>query len=493
MPVQRWPHSLLRFLTPSLFHFFTLDQPFTVAHDSVWYFVSVSNAKTLAPGQVEPAQPGSKRFTVWHAGTALLLALGYSGYYFCRSDLSVVLPDLIHDMARHGMSPNAAEIRLGFIASVGTIAYAFGKFFSGAIADTGGGRRSFLGGMAGSILFTIVFAMSGGFPLFTMAWIGNRLFQSQGWAALVRVSSRWFSYSTYGSVMAVVSLSFLFGDAGCRWMMSELMAHGVGWRGVFFFASGALAVLMVMCMLLLRESPEERGLPKPEVNPRNVYADEGASADSERVNIGAILRPLLTNFAFWMVCVLAFGATLLRETFNLWMPTYFVQFAGFSPSVAASRSALFPLCGGISVLLGGFLSDKLGPNGRNILVVAGMSACTVCLVLMGRIPSPAGLWAPSILVGLVGFTLLGPYSYLAGAMSLDFGGEKGSATAAGIIDGFGYMAGWLSGDTIARIAVAFGWRTAFMSLAVVALLTALVAVVLTAHQRRVPVAVTRTS
>jgi sugar phosphate permease len=448
----------------------------------------VSTARTLGPGRLDPAPSGSKRrFTAWHAGTALLLALGYSGYYFCRSDLSVVLPDLIHDMARHGMTPNAAEIRLGFIASVGTIAYAFGKFFSGAIADTGGGRRSFLGGMAGSILFTILFAMSGSFPLFTMAWIGNRLFQSQGWAALVRVSSRWFSYSTYGSVMAVVSLSFLFGDAGCRWMMSELMAHGVGWRGVFFFASGALAVLMVMCMLLLRESPEERALPKPEVNPRNVYAGEeganGGTAGDERVNIGAILKPLLTSFAFWMVCVLAFGATLLRETFNLWMPTYFVQFAGFSPSVAASRSALFPLCGGISVLVGGFLSDKLGPNGRNILVVAGMSACTVCLMLMGHIPSPAGLWAPSILVGLVGFTLLGPYSYLAGAMSLDFGGEKGSATAAGIIDGFGYMAGWISGDTVARVAVAFGWRTAFVALAGVSLVTALVAVVLAAHQR----------
>lgn len=387
------------------------------------------------------------------------------------------------------MTPNAAEIRLGFIASIGTVAYAFGKFFSGALADTGGGRRSFLGGMAGSIVFTIVFAMSGAFPFFTMAWIGNRLFQSQGWAGLVRVSSRWFSYSTYGSVMAVVSLSFLFGDAGCRWMMSELMAHGVGWRGVFFFASGALAVLMVTCLLLLREAPEDRGLPKPEVNPRNVYAreegaNEGAAGDDERVNIGAILKPLLTSFAFWMVCVLAFGTTLLRETFNLWTPTYFVQFAGLASSVAASRSALFPLCGGISVLLGGFLSDKLGPNGRNILVVAGMSACTVCLVLMGQIPASASQWAPSILVGLVGFTLLGPYSYLAGAMSLDFGGEKGSATAAGIIDGFGYMAGWLSGDTVARIAVAWGWRTAFLSLAVVSLLTALVAVVLAVHQRK---------
>ncbi len=415
---------------------------------------------------------------------AALLALGYSGYYFCRSDLSVVLPDLMHDMARHGMTASSAQIRLGFIASVGTVAYAFGKFVSGALADLGTGRRNFLGGMAGSIVFTIVFAMSGGFPIFTLAWIGNRLFQSQGWAGLVKISSRWFSYSTYGSVMAVVSLSFLFGDAVSRWMMSLLMAYGVGWRGVFFFAAAALAVLMLTNLLLLREQPEERGLPAPEVNPRNVYADLEPAGDTEQARLGTILRPLLTSFAFWMVCVLAFGTTMLRETFNLWTPTYFVQFAGLTASAAASRSALFPLCGGISVLMGGFLSDKLGPNGRNILIVTGMTACTVCLLLMGRVPDHAGQWAPTFLVALVGFMLLGPYSYLAGAMSLDFGGLRGSATAAGIIDGFGYLAGWLSGDTVARIAVAFGWRTAFLSLSGVSLLTALVALVLALHQRK---------
>jgi sugar phosphate permease len=82
-----------------------------------------------------------------------------------------------------------------------------------------------------------------------------------------------------------------------------------------------------------------------------------------------------------------------------------------------------------------------------------------------------------------GFMLLGPYSYLAGAMSLDFGGEHGSATAAGIIDGFGYIAGWISGDTVARISVDFGWRNAFETLAAVSLLTAVVALGLTFYQR----------
>jgi len=69
-----------------------------------------------------------------------------------------------------------------------------------------------------------------------------------------------------------------------------------------------------------------------------------------------------------------------------------VQFVGLLPSVAASRSALFPLCGGVSVLLGGFLSDKLGANGRNALVVAGMASCTVCLVMLGRVTGHAGAW-----------------------------------------------------------------------------------------------------
>ncbi len=422
-------------------------------------------------------------FTGWHATTIALLALGYSGYYFCRSNLSVVLPDLIQYLAQHGVSANEAQVRLGFIASVGTMAYALGKFISGSLADMFGGRLNFLGGMTGSILFTVLFVLGGGFPIFTLAWVGNRLFQSTGWVGLVKVTSRWFSYSTYGTVMAVLSLSYLFGDAACRWVMGRLLAMGFGWRGVFLAGAGSLAALLLANLLLLRESPEERGLPAPEANPLNVYAADGANHDENYAGLSAILRPLLTSFPFWMVCLLSLGTTLLRETFNFWTPTYFVQYVGLNPSVAAERSALFPLFGGISVLAAGVLSDRLGLNGRNIVLVGGMALSTVCLLLLARTPGHASQWTPVILVTLVGFLLLGPYSYLAGAMSLDFGGKRGSATAAGIIDGVGYLAGWLSGDTVARVTVAFGWKNAFLALAVAAFLTAIVAMVLVAHQQ----------
>ena len=89
-----------------------------------------------------------------------------------------------------------------------------------------------------------------------------------------------------------------------------------------------------------------------------------------------------------MVCLLSLGTTLLRETFNFWTPTYFVQFVGLTSRQAAERSALFPLFGGISVLVAGVVSDKLGLNGRNLVLVGGMAASTVCLVVLAQNARP---------------------------------------------------------------------------------------------------------
>jgi sugar phosphate permease len=442
--------------------------------------------RAQTPGSVSQ-EPGPAAFTRWHLLTISLLLLGYSGYYFCRSDFSVVLPLLKADLAQHGIPMSVATVRLGSIASAGVLAYAFGKFFCGSLADIFGGRNNFLAGMGGAIFFTLLFAVGGGFPIFTLAWIGNRIFQSAGWVGLVKVSSRWFSYSIYGTVMAVLSLSYLFGDAAARETMALLLGAGMGWRGIFFTGAGLLALLLIANLLLLRETPQERGLPAPLTNPLNVYADKSSAAGSEpgpSSGLLSILRPLLASRFFWMVCGLSLGTTLLRETFNLWTPTYFVEYVGLSNQNAAGSSALFPLFGGVSVLLAGFLSDKLGLNGRSLVLFGGLSASTVCLFVLAKVPGHMQWWIPVGLVTLIGFLLMGPYSYLAGAMSMDFGGEKGSATAAGIIDGVGYLAGALSGDSMARITVNYGWSKAFVVLAVICLMTAAVSLVLAISQRR---------
>jgi OPA family glycerol-3-phosphate transporter-like MFS transporter len=88
-------------------------------------------------------------------------------------------------------------------------------------------------------------------------------------------------------------------------------------------------------------------------------------------------------------------------------------------------------------------------------------------------------------VALVGFLIVGPYSFLAGAVALDFGGKHGSGTASGMIDGVGYLGGVVAGDSMARISVNYGWNGAFVVLAVVALLTSGAAAGFLRHQAMV--------
>jgi sugar phosphate permease len=58
--------------------------------------------------------------------------------------------------------------------------------------------------------------------------------------------------------------------------------------------------------------------------------------------------------------------------------------------------------------------------------------------------------------GCLGFRITSPYSYLAGAMALDFGAKQAAATSSGIIDGVGYLGGVLSLDAVARNSLASG-------------------------------------
>ena len=432
------------------------------------------------PAQLETIIPG--RFDRWRALTVVLIVTGYAGYYLCRSDLAVAMPLLIAEMGKRGIVPDDARIRLGTIASLGVLAYAIGKFPGGWLADFLGGRRNFLVGMAGSILFTILFGLAGGIPLFTFAWMGNRLTQSMGWAGMVKITSRWFSYSSYGTVMGIVSLSFLFGDAASREFMSWLIGAGLGWRGVFYAAAATLSLLLLVNLVLLKETPEQLGCSEPPANPTNLFQFEGEKHTPES------LRSLLGTFArsrvFWLVCLLSCGITVLRETFNLWTPTYFTQAVGLTVADAAHKSALFPLFGGISVLVAGFLSDRLGKGGRAAIISCGMLLAALVLFVLAFAGFGGSKVVPVVLVTLVAFVMTGPYSYLAGAISLDFGGKQGSATASGFIDGVGYLGGVLAGDSFARVSVTWGWKGGFASLAVVALLSSVAGVVYLNHQRR---------
>lgn len=418
----------------------------------------------------EPKTPDQSRMLRWQGITLVTLFTGYSGYYICRSNFAVVQPLILQDPSLSGITTE----HMGMVASAGLTLYTIGKVTNGVTADYLGGRGMFLLGMFASVICTLLFGLASGVVMFAVIWSVNRYVQSAGWVALVKVASRWFPYHRHASIMAILSLSFLIGDVFARNYLGALIHLGVGWRGVFFAAAGALGLIALASTFTLKSTPEELGLAEPEVNPANVFGQQGELATPGR--IWDLLGPMFMSPAFWFICGMNFGLTLIRETFSLWTPLMLTQMAGLSAGNAAIGSSIFPLIGGVSALAIGFLSDYFGGHRARIMAI---SLFLLVLTLWqfstfsiaGRTPLALSL------VGLVAFFLLGPYTLLSGVLAIDIGGKKGSSTATGFIDSAGYAGSSIvSGWGVGKIAHDYGWSVVFHCLAIVAAVTTLLAV-----------------
>jgi OPA family glycerol-3-phosphate transporter-like MFS transporter len=403
----------------------------------------------------------------WQVATLILLFIGYTGYYLCRSNLSVSKTLMVNELVAQGVERKEAEDRIanmvGLLVTWGTFAYAIGKFTFGAAGDFVGGRRNFLGGMTGAVLCTALFAAGGGFPIFMIAWVANRFVQSAGWPGLVKIAGRWFDYRSHGTAVGLLSLSYLFGDAAARAFMAWLIDRGLSWQGIFAVDAAVLGGILLVCLVFLKESPKAIGAAEGQASPANVY---GAG---ETPGLVELLRPLLRSPAFWCVCLLSLLLTFLRETFNNWNPTFFKEAAGFSDANANYLGAGFSFLGGCSVVVAGLLSDRLGRFWRGVALFCGMLSSGLILAVLSQTSPSESPTSAAALVLLTALTLIGPYSYLAGAVALDFGGKQGGATASGFIDGVGYLGGMAAGTGVVKLVRLNGWPMAWGALSIVAL------------------------
>ncbi|WP_162549779.1 MFS transporter [Hymenobacter nivis] len=417
----------------------------------------------------------------WQLRTGLSLFMGYSAYYVCRSNLAIAAPLLIREFGGRGLNKEV----LGQIASVGVLFYAAGKVLNGVLGDFLGGKKIFLLGMAGAVAATVAFGLGQGVAVFFAAWAANRLVQSMGWAGLVKTAANWFSYRSYGRVMGLLSLSYLFGDVVAKLVLGQLLVQGLGWRGLFMTAAGVLAAVALGCAFSLKDAPESVGLAAPPTNPNSLFAEKGTGPTTDRpASLGHLLGPYFHSPAFLLMLAMSFGLTALREAFSFWVPTYLVEAAHLSEGAASQWSALYSVCGMASILGAGYLSDAWLRGQRGALI---LGACVGLVPVLALMTQPAsGPALPLVLTSLVGLLLLGPYSFLSGAMALDAGGRQGAATAAGLLDAVGYAGGtgalWLTGALAERQ----GWAAAWVALAAVAAATAGAALVFYRTQERRP-------
>jgi sugar phosphate permease len=76
-----------------------------------------------------------------------------------------------------------------------------------------------------------------------------------------------------------------------------------------------------------------------------------------------------------------------------------------------------------------------------------------------------------VLLGLIGFTAMGPDSLLSGACAMDVGSRRQAAVAAGVINGLGSIGPILQEPTIGWLKQTYGLDSVFLLLVGIVLLT----------------------
>ncbi len=395
-----------------------------------------------------------------------VLFIGYVGYYFCRVTVPVALPQLNQVF-------QLSNTESGLILSTYFAVYSFSKLINGVLGDRIGGKVLMMVGIAGSVLCNLIFGLGAGLLLFAGIWGANAFFQSMGWPGLISIMSRTCSRFDRGRSMAVVSLSYQLGDFVAR-TSAGLVLIVLSWRGLFFGHAAVLAAIGVSLLFLLPRATTSG----PRASSKRNRIREGAEGqvdeaggDREPASIYlSHLRLMLSNRWFWVVCSVYLCLSVVRYIFWGWSVSYLATQGG-TMTFAVLASAIFPLSGSLGTLFAGWASDRLSARRGPVLAVMS-SAMALSVLLFSQIGSDQ----PTLLaltLGVVGFSLYGPYSLMAGAVAIDFGSSHSSATAAGVIDSVGALGSIVTGVGMGYLIDRFGWNHAFLTVFSIAMVAAL--------------------
>lgn len=394
-------------------------------------------------------------------GVMTTLALGYVGVYLCRKNLAVAMPMLQRSFG-------ATKGQVGIIASLGTLAYAAGKVINGPFVDRAGGRRGFLLSLAAVALFGAAGAFAPGLVALTAFYSLNRFAGSAAWGAMLKLVPSWFGRARTGTVVGLLSLSYVAGGAIATLFARQIVTSGGSWRAVMGVPSIALVAIGVLCIFLVRSGPLAQ---KP--------AAPASRSPRDRRPPLAATAALLRRPQFLIVCALSFTITLMRESFNTWSVDFLVSIQGGAPSLAtaALQSTGFDLAGVVSIVGAGLAYDRVEPARRRWWMAGCLMVLAMVLAVLPRAAAVRPLYG-AVLVGVIGLLVYGPYSLLAGALAVESGGSEQAATAAGIIDGAGYLAGALAGAALGRVLDLGGYSLGFNLLAGITGASALIALAL---------------
>ena len=378
---------------------------------------------------------------------------------------------------------------LGVFETVMPLVYGLSVVLNGPFADRIGGKKAFLFGAGGVIAANALFGlaslavihpavwegtgaarrvvsaaafapgMNGGLLLTLMAvvWGLNGYFQSFGALSIVKVNAQWFHVRERGTFAGVFGVLIRLGVL-LAFQGVPLILLVLPWQYAFWIPGACVAVMFAVNYLWMENTPADAGYPG---------FDTGDETDDDAgpPSLAYVLRKVFGSRVTWTIALASMMIGFVRRSvIDAWWPKYFVDVHGFSsaalgtygPYVAATWGiALAGIAGGFAF---GIASDRTFGGRRAPVILMGFAGMAVMLGLFGLSDMMLmGPMAASCCLIVLSFCVNGAHGMIGGAASMDFGGRRAAATAAGMFDGMQYLAGAFVGVGVGYVTTRWGW------------------------------------
>ncbi|HTF87393.1 MAG TPA: MFS transporter [Planctomycetota bacterium] len=402
--------------------------------------------------ELPPRPIHSSRFRVRRMQNWLVLGLTYAAMYMARYNFAFANKSLSD---QYGWD----KAQIGSIITFSTLLYGLSAMFNGPIADRFGGRRAMMIGASGACLFNLAFGLGAylGFlgtgelllGYLATTWSLNMYFQSYSALSLIKVNSGWFHVSERGVFSAIFGSMIQSGRAAVYALMTVGAVVALPWQWKFFLPAGIVFVFALLTFFVVRDAPTDAGLPP--FDPQ-----DATSGDTEAITLRYVARKIFTNPIAITIACAEFCTGLVRKGFEEWFPRYMqeVQHLELSNPIFQKNAMAIVVAGIAGAFAAGTMSDWVFRSRRAPVAFIGYVLQISSLAVVWRAPSIQLVIAAFIVNS---FAISMVHSMLSGTASMDFGGKRAAATAAGMFDGMQYIGGSVMGYGMGWMLETYGW------------------------------------
>lgn len=298
----------------------------------------MKNPLSASPGDAAEGHGSS----TYRGLVLLMLLLVYTFNFIDRQILGILAVPV---QAELGLS----DTQLGLLGGI-----AFALLYSTAaiplawLADLTGRTWVITGSLAVWSGFTALCGLAGGFWSLFLCRLGVGVGEAGGVAPSFSLISDFFPSAQRARALAIYSLGIPLGSALGVYFGGYIAAN-VDWRAAFIVVGLAGVALAPLFRLIVRDPPRATGAP-------------------DTMRLRGVLAILSRKRSFWFLALGAASSSIMGYGMAFWLPTLLQRSFGLDlEGTSLFFGTMLLLGGGVGVLLGGVIGDRVGRKDKKAL------------------------------------------------------------------------------------------------------------------------------